>query len=119
MGMDADHVGMGWGMKRWLAMVENGLAGFAATILALAALAGCQPTFMTKDMYETAHIPMLKDYEQNHNPIGTPLSNLTTGASDGANRRSAATLYDAARGDCRRPRERPRQRAGRPTGKGR
>ena len=65
-------VPMGWGMKRWLIM-----AGFAAMIATLGAVVGCQPTFMTREMYQEAHAPLSRDLEGNSCPITKPLTSLT------------------------------------------
>lgn len=58
-------------MNRW--HVPGGLA----VLLLIGALSGCQPTFMTKEMYQEAHAPLSRDLENNSCPITEPLSSMT------------------------------------------
>lgn len=73
MGMDADLVTMGWRMA-----VRNWLAGSLAVVMMLATLAGCQPTFMSKEMYTEAHAPLPRSLEENTCPINDPITKISS-----------------------------------------
>src|SRR5258707_15817522 len=65
-------------MKRWLSRaVEKIFAGCAATIVALVTLSGCQPVFMSADMYKDAHVPLGERPEPSKDPYAPPASALT------------------------------------------
>lgn len=65
-------------MKRELATaIRKGVAVCAMFAVALATLVGCQPTFMTKEMYQDAHVSLPRNLENDHTPITTSIGSLT------------------------------------------
>ena len=75
-GVDENLVFMGWGMKRWLAITaKQWIAGGLATLLGLSLLSGCQPTFLTKEQYESASSNMLPPVHVDEKcPPGGPIT---------------------------------------------
>jgi outer membrane protein TolC len=73
---------MGWRMKRWLGIrLKQWFAGGLAMILGLGILAGCQPTYLVKENYESSLVEKLPHFkldpkiDENCPPTG-PLTNL-------------------------------------------
>ncbi len=75
---------MGWGMSQWyVTRTKRNLASGLAAAVLLALVAGCQQTFLAKEVYEQAHVNKLPGKLENetcgiHHPVTGITPNIAT-----------------------------------------